>query len=109
MKDILARLESFDMSHGWDRYNRVENDTERLVFLQDEILHILGELGELANEVKKQKRKGVYDKSPLEEEATDVFIFLLKLMKTLDMEPKESFMRKMDINDIRFIDFKNKK
>ena len=59
-KDIHTRLESFDQSYGWDRYNRIENDTERFSFAQDEILNMLGELGELANEIKKQKRSGVY-------------------------------------------------
>jgi len=106
MKNILTRLEEFDMSHGWDRYNRVESDTERLQFLQDEILNILGELGELANEVKKQKRKGIYEKRPLEEETIDIFIFLLKLMKTLDMDPEGAFNHKMDKNDERFMSFK---
>ncbi len=105
MKDILTRLESFDQSHGWDRYNRIGDDTEHLSFVQDEILNVLGELGELANEVKKQKRSGVYEGSVLEEEVTDVFIFLLKLMKTLDMDIEDSFYRKMDKNDERFRSF----
>lgn len=41
----------------------------------------------------------------LKEEATDVFIFLLKLMKTLDMNIEELFYRKMDKNNERFRSF----
>ena len=102
MKEILTRLEEFDKAHGWDKYNHISDDKERLQALKSEIINLLGELGEFANQVKKCSRDNTYEEDKLKEEATDMFIFLLKITKILDMNMKEEFNKKMDLNDERF-------
>ncbi len=70
-----------------------------------EILNIFGELGELANELKKCRRDGEYRPESLREETTDAFISLLKVMLTLEMDPEAEFDRKMEQNEERFRSF----
>jgi len=103
MKKILDRLEDFDKRHGWDGYNNIKDNKERLNLLQEDILNLLGELGELANEVKKCRRDDVYNQEKLNEETIDVFIFLLKITKILDIDIEEEFNKKMDLNEKRFV------
>ena len=108
MKSILKRLEKFDVEHGWDRYNRIRDDRERMEALGLELLNVFGELGELANELKKCRRDGEYRPESLREETTDAFVFLLKVMLTLEMDPEEEFEKKMEQNEERFESFHKK-
>lgn len=102
MKEIFDHLEAFDKAHGWDRYNKITNDKDRLDALQIEIINLLGELGEFANQLKKDRRNNTLSKELLAEEATDMFIFLLKIAKTLDIDLEKTYYAKMRDNEKRF-------
>lgn len=106
MKEIIDRLERFDKPRGWDRYNRISSEQERVEALGIETLNMLGEFGEFANELKKARRDKNFRKDLLAEELTDVFIFLLKISKVLDIDLEEEFNKKMDVNEERFSHFK---
>ena len=102
MEEIFKRLEQFDKPRGWDTYNQATNEKEKLNFLYPQIVNLLGEFGEFANLVKKCKRDGIWEEEKLKEEVADMFIFLIKIGRIIDMDIKKECLKKLDINEERF-------
>lgn len=102
MKEIIERLQTFDKAHGWDNYANLETELEKIEALERNIVHLLGEFGEFANEVKKARRDGTFHIDTFREEWVDMFTFMLKLSFVLDMDIEMEWNKKMDYNDQRF-------
>lgn len=95
----------FDKEHSgifdWS-VHITEDNLEVLEFL---LICMIGELGEFANTVKKVIR-GDFSlsskKEQIEEEVTDVFIYLLKICNQMNIDLEENFLKKLEKNKIRF-------
>ena len=105
MKKLLDALEKFEAARGWDAYNRIETDEERLLELRNTAFYLIGELGELANEIKKGIRDQKYNDEHIKEEITDVFMFLMKLSRIAKMDLEAEFYKKLAHNEERFAHF----
>jgi NTP pyrophosphatase (non-canonical NTP hydrolase) len=71
------------------------------------VLALAGEVGELANIVKKIERgtlskKDAAVRRELAMEATDVFIYLMNVFKLLGVDPGKAYEQKRSINERRF-------
>lgn len=102
MKNILIALETFEKARNWDSYNHISSDKERLEQLRNTSFNLMGELGELANCIKKCLRDGTYNEENIKEEISDIFTFLLKLSKIANMDMEEEFYKKLQHNEERF-------
>ena len=112
MKKIIDFQKNFDKEHGWDWNNLSGN--EKIEKLKYAIIALTGEMGEIADPVKKYLRKyeGKYNKKGFEnlkqeitEELVDVMIYLIKFADLLDIDLEESYFDKMKTNKKKFKDF----
>lgn len=72
------------------------------------LVSLTGEVGEVANIVKKIVRgdfKLSERKSDIQEELADVFIYLMKLSYQLDIDLEKAYMAKMGKNRERFLNY----
>ena len=97
MKEIIDYLTKFEKKRGWDRYNRARTKEEKIELLYKEIVALLGEFGEFANIVKGCKRDKKWEIKKLKEELVDMFIFLIKISKTLNIDLEKEFFEKNEI------------
>ena len=84
----------------------ITNDNmEPLTFL---LICMVGELGELANCVKKIVR-GDFPLdakiTEIEEEIADIFIYLVKICNQMNLDLEELFLRKIELNRKRFSNY----
>lgn len=109
---IIEMQKNFDKQHkgnfNWDQ-KITDKNIEILEYL---LLCMIGEFGETSNIIKKVLRGDfildeVRDK--LSEEVVDIFIYTLKLAYQLDIDIEKSYLKKMDINKMRFKNFETKK
>jgi len=107
-KEIIKLQKEFDskhqIKHNWAQEITEEN-FQQLQFL---VLSLAGEVGEMANCVKKVVRGDQqYDtsKERIAEELTDVFIYVLKLAYQMDIDLESSYLQKLEINKSRFKSF----
>ena len=106
MDEMIERLKTFDRAHGWNGYEKAKTREEKIAELYKQVVHMTGELGEFANELKKDNRDGTWRPEVLQEEVADMQIFLLKIALTLDMNLKKVFFEKVKKNEKRFAHFK---
>lgn len=109
IKEIIKVQEKFDAEHGWS--NKGIEDINLLIeLLQDDVIGMVGELGEFANILKKIKREKCEDKdlyfnnsyNNLSEEIVDVFIYLIRIVSTLNIDLEKEYMKKKNVNKERF-------
>ena len=105
IKDLIARQREFDQGHAsrfeWSRSASAAN-TQPLLYIA---LALAGEIGELANVVKKLERGDLsYAEAleRLEDESADVLIYLLKLSYQTGIDLEAAFVNKQRANKIRF-------
>ena len=105
LKKIMEVQNDFDKDHvgNFDWAIAItENNLEILEFL---IICIMGELGELSNTVKKVVRGDFHldtKKEQIEEEITDIFIYVVKLCNQLNIDLEANFIKKLEYNKERF-------
>ena len=102
MQKVISALQDFDRKRNWNKYETLRTEPEKIEYMYQEIVNLLGELGEFANEVKKCKRDKTWNEAKLKEELADTFIFLLKLSFVLKMDLAEETIQKIKINEERF-------
>ena len=102
MQKVITALREFDSKRNWNTYDTLQTPQEKIDYMYQEIVNLLGELGEFANEVKKCRRDKTWNDAKLKEELTDTFIFLLKLALVLKMDLTEETIKKININEERF-------
>ena len=112
MQELIELQKNFDGKHkGNFKWNSkiTESNIEMLEFL---LLSLTGEVGEVANIVKKIVRgdfKLDEKRQDIQEELTDVFIYLLKLSYQLDIDLEKAYVEKMKKNRERFLKYQGKK
>lgn len=108
LKEIIKLQKEFDSKHkihfNWAE-EISEKNTQHLQFL---VLSLAGEVGEMANCVKKVVRgdeEYETSKGRIAEELTDVFIYVLKLAYQMNVDLEENYLQKLEANKSRFKSF----
>lgn len=108
LQELIGLQKEFDGKHRgnfkWDS-KVTDSNIEMLEFL---LVSLTGEVGEVANIVKKIVRgdfKLSERKSDIQEELADVFIYLMKLSYQLDIDLEKAYMAKMGKNRERFLNY----
>jgi NTP pyrophosphatase (non-canonical NTP hydrolase) len=105
LQTLKEMQEQFDRTHrGTEAFYKEisDNDVQTLEHL---IVCLVGEVGEFANIVKKIKRgdfKLADKKIELDEELTDIFIYVLKISNQLHVDLESKFLEKLASNKVRF-------
>ncbi len=108
LKELIQRQRDFDKKHGWDWY-AVQDHEKLLEVLQYEVIALTGEVGEIANKLKKYLRDDAASlghpesiSEQLTPEIVDALIYLLKIASTLDIDLEAAYLEKMEANLRRF-------
>ena len=108
LKDIIKLQKEFDSKHKI-HFNWAEEVSEKNIhILQFLVLSLAGEVGELANCVKKVVRGDenlASSKDRISEELTDILIYVLKLAYQMNIDLEESYLQKLETNKSRFKSF----
>lgn len=107
-EELLHTQNEFDKIHGWVSSN--ENITDFLSSLDDDIIGLIGEVGEFANIVKKiklnHKTLGVDTRDEhiegLKEEFIDSLIYLIRIATHLNIDIEKEYLKKLSTNKKRF-------
>lgn len=117
LRDLTATQRSFDEKHGWTPQ---PGDPQGLFrFLQEDTIGLTGEVGEIANIVKRvalDSRRGSVPLpellhaalSELTEEVIDCLIYLVRLSSYLDIDLSSAYLSKLKRNEERFKCYENK-
>ncbi|KAA6322411.1 hypothetical protein EZS27_028040 [termite gut metagenome] len=107
---ILKIQKDFDSQHkinfNWDEHITEDN----LLQLQFLMIALMGEVGEMANYIKKIVRgdmKYEQQKNHISEELVDIFIYVIKLTYQMDIDLESEYFKKLEFNKIRFNEFNN--
>jgi NTP pyrophosphatase (non-canonical NTP hydrolase) len=117
IQQMAERQAEFDRRHGWSTLNT--DDSNRIAWLKEDLIGLVGEIGELANEVKKltlesrllpaEELASLLKKAQpkLADELIDTFIYLLRLATTLNVDLEKQLIEKQAKNEARFKRFEN--
>lgn len=115
LTEFISKQTKFDKEHGWD--TSIIPEVERLQSLERELVGLMGEVGEVANIVKKARLSVLNNKSSstafrdivpeVNEELIDVFIYLLRLFQVAGTDIESEYLRKLAINKERFKKYEN--
>ena len=107
--EIKRLQEDFDRAHaGSSEFYEKIND-KNLHVLEHLIVCLVGEIGEFSNLIKKVHRGDIpltEAKSSLDEEAVDMFIYLVKIINQFDVDIEHGFLNKLEKNRNRFLKYK---
>jgi NTP pyrophosphatase (non-canonical NTP hydrolase)/deoxyadenosine/deoxycytidine kinase len=111
-RSSLGELQRFqtmaDEAWGFDFPADPDDASAQLHRVEFACLALAGEVGELANIVKKARRaiwtggKAGLDLQALKDELADVVAYTLKLANLLDVDLEDAYRHKMDLNVLRF-------
>ena len=117
ISNIVSKQKEFDENHGWTHNSNTIS--EKLDFINKDIIGLVGEIGEFSNLVKKlnlinnrfstnELDKKFHEFSPkLQEELIDAFIYLIRLSSHLNMDISQEYNKKLNINKVRFEEYEN--
>lgn len=115
ISEFIEYQNRFDCSHGWRDKFDCQADLVRAV--EKDIVGLIGELGEFSNLIKKasliSKDEDAVNKfilsnrDKMSEELIDTFIYLLRLFAHFDVDVESEYLKKMNLNKKRFVDFQN--
>lgn len=115
LQTLLNMQREFDQRHGWS-IDGVPSDQLLDVF-EREIVGLIGEVGELANLIKKARLEvdrfttasEAFDKiaTGTREELVDILIYLLRLFQLTEADIEAEYEKKIRINIERFKKFEN--
>jgi NTP pyrophosphatase (non-canonical NTP hydrolase) len=108
LTDLLEFQRQFDLLHegAVPFYEKITPDS--IDALEHLVVCLVGELGEVANIVKKVRRGDMgleSQRADLSEEIADVFIYILKLANQLNVDLEKEYFAKMAKNETRFKGF----
>lgn len=110
--EIKSLQESFDKKHGW--VIKTGNISEILSIISNDLIGLMGEIGEFANILKKitlaqdalgsAEGRKIFDelKEHLSEELIDAFIYILRIATHLKINIEDQYLMKLDINRRKF-------
>lgn len=105
IEDLKNLQAEFDQTLRQDFSFYSRNGEIRIEDLEHLLVCLFGELGELANIVKKIKRGDFpyrEKQSDISEEITDALIYLIKISNYLNIDLEEEYLNKLAINKQRF-------
>lgn len=105
LDQIKEAQAEFDKSHKGHIPFFEDINENNLEVLEHLVVCLLGELGEFANVLKKIKRGDftlLDKKCELDEELTDVFIYLVKISNQLGVDIEGNFLQKIEKNKMKF-------
>jgi NTP pyrophosphatase (non-canonical NTP hydrolase) len=115
LRELMEIQRMFDERHGW---KIASNDDERLSWISRDIIGLLGEVGEFANQIKKIQlldhdsvavtREFRKRHSQLSEELVDTLIYLVRLAGHLDADLEKSYLEKLEWNKKKYAKFEGK-
>ena len=108
LSELIARQNDFDKAHESRKPFFVSIGENNLEDLEHLVVCLVGEVGEFANILKKVVRGDLSFEAArpsLSEELADVFIYLVKIASQTDIDLEASFLKKLDINKMRFSDW----
>lgn len=111
IQELIELQKEFDGKHKGNFKWNVKITDSNIEMLEFLMVSLTGEVGEVANIVKKIVRgdfKLEEKKSDIEEELADVFIYLLKLSYQLNIDLESTYVKKMGKNRERFLNMKNR-
>ncbi|EGR4187578.1 dUTP diphosphatase [Vibrio cholerae] len=106
LKEICRKQKNFDKQisiNGKSFYTQINE--ENIQELEHLIVCLVGELGEFSNLTKKIVRGDKFlneEKSNLDEELVDTFIYLIKIANQFDVDLEKGFLEKLAKNKNRF-------
>ena len=109
LSEIIKIQKEFDSQHkvNFNWADRITgDDSSQLQFLT---IALMGEVGEMANCVKKIMRGDMQfeeQKSHIADELIDVFIYTIKLAYQMDIDLEAAYLKKLEYNKKRFEQFK---
>ncbi|QTC40722.1 hypothetical protein I7V34_16395 [Bacillus sp. V3] len=115
---IVALQKEFDENHGWPHNS--SSTSQKIEFINKDIIGLVGEIGEFSNLIKKlnllnhrYSDKELNEKfqdfhEDLQEEIIDAFIYLIRISSHLNMDINKEYIRKYNINKVRFKKYENK-
>jgi NTP pyrophosphatase (non-canonical NTP hydrolase) len=112
LNELSSTQAEFDKAHGWSLDS--EDLTELINLLHRDLVGLLGELGEFANNVKKISL--VDDKSNLDEtqkffqelkgnlseELIDTLIYVIRIATHLGVDLETEYLRKLNLNRAKY-------
>lgn len=108
LSEMIDLQKEFDLRHAgrfsWARAAESEPDA----VLQFLLVALLGELGEMANLIKKVARGDctLNDiQKEMRSELADVFIYVIKMADQANINLEEAFLNKLEYNEVRFRSF----
>jgi NTP pyrophosphatase (non-canonical NTP hydrolase) len=105
VNDLIIQQRAFDERHSGDLPFYTSIDERNLPDLEHLIVCLIGEVGEFSNLLKKVRR-GDFPladvKGNLDEELTDVFIYLLKIAGQFNVDLEQGYQEKMSKNELKF-------
>ena len=105
LHQLMGLQAQFDANHRSKRQWGQPVDEASPEVLEHSVVCLVGELGEFANILKQVNRGDTpYQNARphLEEELTDVFIYLMQIANQMGINLEESYLRKLDKNQERF-------
>lgn len=118
ISEIVALQKEFDENHGWSHNS--SSISEKIDFINKDIVGSVGEIGEFANLIKKlnllnnrfsdeELNEKFTELLPhLQEELIDAFIYLIRISSHLNMDIGKEYLRKYNLNKVRFEKYENK-
>jgi NTP pyrophosphatase (non-canonical NTP hydrolase) len=116
LNELIELQKSFDERHGW---RIASTDRERLEFISRDIVGILGEIGEFANQFKKiqlvdydaelASRELRMRHPQLSEELVDTLIYLVRLAGHLGVDIERAYTDKLKLNAKKYSSFAGSK
>lgn len=111
LQQLMELQAQFDANHeSKHRWGRSVDEASPAV-LEHSVLCLVAELGEFANTLKKVNRGDIpYEdaRGHLEEELTDVFIYLMQIANQMGVNLEESYLRKLEKNRERFKNYERR-
>ena len=108
LQELIELQQEFDGNHNGNFKWNIKVTDSNIEMLEFLLVSLTGEVGEVANIVKKIVRgdfKLVEKKQDIQEELADVFIYLLKLSYQLEIDLEKAYMEKMKKNRERFLKY----
>lgn len=111
ISEIIKLQAQFDAAHGWKIPSLKSKGF--IESLSDDVLGLIGEVGEFANIAKKIKldlktlEEDSADKylSAMKEECVDMFIYFLRISAHIGIDIEKEYLKKLSINEKRFIKY----
>jgi len=107
--ELLRHQAEFDLQHRGETEFYVQITEERIDVLEHLLVCLIGEVGEVANIVKKVVRGDhtyASKRAELTDELADIFAYILKLANQLNIDLEQAYLNKMEQNRKRFRHYK---